>query len=483
MTNKKILTFTLLFLITFSSLAIEKADATGLGVGPNYINFDSALKNTTYKQTIFIFNENNYDIEAELEIWGEPKDWIKFYEKNALCCEINSVYISNNSNKPIDCHISVPKDIINDLYEAVIYVNIFQVDNTKPDSNYSSVDLSLPIEVFVNVTGEQDYNVSVERISFQNVEIGNPAPITIQFKNNGNVQASPKLDVTITKDNIYIEKIASKSKNIEPGKSSIHTFEWNTTGKVSGKYNAYFEIYEGNNNIIQENVSVELFPIGSIERNGTFNGITVEGDLKKGEIARILATFSNLGLTKLEAQFFGEIYLDGNLIGTIESEKVKVAKYQTHQFISYLNLNTNGEYRIKGYILYGGTPTETKELKFNVGINLLGSPKVIILLVGFFTIGLAVLLYYIYKNRRRYGYDKISFKKKKPKTGLKLKRIISKKLSSLRATKAKESDLKIVNSNKPKKKRKIHVKKKKKPASFTIDDMSAKEIEDYVKSL
>jgi len=473
MNHCKIIALALIFLTVFSLSNTQQAESRGLGVGPNYIKLDSAFKNTTYKHPIYIFNENDYDIEAELEISGEPKNWTKFYKLNTPCCPINSINIKNNSNLPVDCKISIPADLANGVYHGMIYVKIKPNENITADSNYSSVDLSIPIELYINVTGIQEYNVSIDQILVKSVEIGYPATIKVFFKNNGNVQASPKIDVTITKDGNYIDKISSDSNTIEPGNINTHIFEWDTIGKVSGKYNAYFEIYGDNNLIAQKNVSFELLPPGTIERNGTLKDIIVEGTLEKGKVGKIIATFSNIGAIDLEAQFFGEIYLNGDLIGTIESQQVKVSKYKNHQFVSYLNIEHDGEYTVKGYVLYGGLPTETKELHFNVGFKT--SDALMFLAVLSLIIFFVYLLYCYTKGKKTVLTRVISYK---------LKRVLSKRptLSTFKKDDDFNFEKDILAS--PKKKRRMHFKKKeKKPAGLSIEKMSAKEIEDYVKSL
>lgn len=468
-------TVTLLLILSIFLLAnVQQVESRGLGVGPNYIALNSALKNSTYQHTIYIYNENDFDIDVELEILGEPNNWIKFFEVDAPCCGIKVTNIKNNSNKPLDCKISIPGDIANGLYEGVIYINMMPpAENITGDTNFSTVTLSLPIELFINVTGDQDYNVSVGQISIKNVEIGYPASIKVHFGNNGNVKASPTIEVTITKDDMYIDKITSKCKTINPGNSFSHSFNWDTIGKVSGRYNAYFKIYDGEKHIKQTNVSFELFPPGTIERNGTLEEIKIEGILEKGKIVKIIATFLNEGAIDLEAQFFGEIYLDGELIGTIDSSQGLVPKYKTHQFISYLTLASNGEYTIKGYVNYGGMSTESKEYKFTVGnISSTLDINLIILLV---LIIFVVIILYIFKfKKKNKNYEKLGFKKPKISTST-------------------ANDSAVNGSNVPlKKKRKLKLKsskrtkikkKKEKPLGVSLENMSAKDIEEYVKGL
>ncbi len=468
MKNIKIFAILILFFSLISISSIQNVKADGYGVGPNFIEIDSALRNMTYRQTVYIYNENNFDVKAQFSIAGEPKDWIKLYEFNAECCTITSLDIPKNSNIPVTCKIEIPIEAANKIYDATIYIDFNSSAYEEISGNYTTVTLSLPIEVSLNVTGDQNYDVTLKLLDIQDVEINSKLLIRTQFENKGNVISKPTIEVTITKDNVYIDKIKANTAPIKPLNINSNIIEWNTTGKAAGRYNAYINIYEGNNKIEQTNITFELLPQGTIKRNGTFEGITYEGDLEKGKIIRIIGKFINEGQIEIEAQFFGEIYKDGNLIGTINSPVIKVAKYKEHHFISYFNIEENGEYLVKGYVLYGGIPTEIKQLKFTVGSILSGNT--LILLTSLFLIFLTgITIYYLLKKKKLSFIKKIKWKSPK------------KHIKFVKKPKELVKPVKKVEINK-KAKRKVRIKKRQ-PTSIRIEDMSAKELEEYVQSL
>ena len=460
---------TLIVLVTYSNIPVKGG---GLGVGPSYIVIDDALRNSTYTQTIYIYNENEFDSEITFEHIGETKEWTKLYEDlNCESCENNpleSIFIKNMTTKQIFCEITVPGDAANGLYNGSIDVMSQPAEISGSNGTQSSVGLNMPVLISINVTGDEIYNLSVESIDFEDKEINYPANIKIKFKNLGNVEATPTVDITITKDDFLVDKI-TKTSRTKPGQISSLELEWNTIGKVSGEYNAYFKIYQNENIIHEQNITFELFSPGSFTREGIIEEITYEGDLSKGKVVKIISVFLNSGNIETKAKFFGEIYLNNELVGTIESPETLVPKYEQRRFVTYLTLNENGEYLISGYFNYEGRTTETKELKFTVGANLgnIILPFVIILI-------LIVIIYYLIKSGILQKKEFSFFNKN-----------TSGKLFSEKS-KIENKNLNFDEEEQPieKEKRKIRFKKKdKKPASFSIEDMTAKEIEEYVKGL
>ena len=465
--NRKI-TVILIPICLLFLLNVQNAEGYGFGVGPNYIHLDSALRNTTYRQTVYLYNEHNVDTSVNFSIVGETINWMNLYEYNKECCPLESIQIKNNSHMPIICKIDIPANVANKEYESIIYVDFNSTLSNKQTGNISNVKLSLPIEVFINVTGDQDYNVSIRLLQIKDGEVNLPLKIRAQYENKGNVIAQPTIEILITKDDVYIDRVVSRSNPIKPLNLYTHNIEWDTVGKPSGFYNAQISIFEGSVLIKNTNLSFKLLPPGSLERNATFDGITFEGEPKKGEMVKLIAKFTNTGKIDLDAQFFGEIYRDDDLIGTITSPVTKVTKYKQHSFVSYLTLDKNGEYSVKGYVLYGGIPTETKELAFSVNAGM--SLSQIILLLVFISAGVIIFLFYSVIKKNDFS-NKLKWKSPKPAS------------SSKREIKTTYKPKKATYFNK-KKKIKVKVKGKEgKSKPVDIEKMSVKEIEEYVKNL
>ena len=81
----------------------------------------------------------------------------------------------------------------------------------------------------------------------------------------------------------------------------------------------------------------------------------------------VYAFFENTGEIGTTAKFSGEVYKDGNLIETITSEELQVEKYKDAELVSYFKLESEGEYLIKGKVIYSGKETPVEEVPLKVG--------------------------------------------------------------------------------------------------------------------
>lgn len=360
MKGKTVVISCIVLALVINVFQMPDAKARGIGVGPNYIRLDPALRGSSYKQTIYVYNQNDYGCDILLDSTGEVGDWVSFYESNDLDHQIDSTTVPSASSKDIVIKISIPTDASYGEHEGNAIITCKSADP-------STVDLNLPISLSINVTGEQNLNVSVWYVEVDNVEINEPCRLRLQFKNTGNVVADPHTEVIITKDGKYIDSLSGTAEPIQPDQLGTQELVWNTAGMVAGDYVAHFNITLDGKLVEEKDVSFKLLPPDTFTRNGTLLDITHEGKPEKGKVLKIIATFKNTGDVDTDAKFIGEIYKDGELIDVIESDGINVPKYKTENLYAYYTIQENGTYVISGYILYGGKKTSTEELSFMVG--------------------------------------------------------------------------------------------------------------------
>lgn len=394
-----IVAFLTLFAIIISVTAVQ---GTMLGVGPSYIIIKDALRGAApYEKTLYIYNEDNENHTISLKGTENVSGWVTFYEFNDLNVSINSTFVQNNTMKTILCKIFIPEDTANGLYNGTIEASVKANKVNESSENTSQVELVIPILVSINVTGLQDFNLTVQNVNIENTEINFLSKISVEFKNSGNVRASPVVEVIITKDGRYIDEISSAHysfPDILPEKMNTYIMDWNTTGKVSGSYIANFTITNSNDVIYQEDVEFSLFPPGTFTRNGTLKSITYQGDLKKGAELKIISTFLNTGEVDTYAKFLGEVYRDGQLVSTLNSEEIIVRKFTEKSFVSYITLAEDGKYQVMGHFLYEGKETNTRELDFTIGSAL--NSIYLIIIFGAVVCGVAGGSLYIRRNKR-----------------------------------------------------------------------------------
>ena len=407
--KKKLLMINLLIFITLLTYNFN-AVGRGLGIGPAIIELDSALRGTSYQKILFIYNENDVDSIIDLDVIGVIKDWISFYELNDTKNSINVTLVKAHSVKEILTKIKIPENISNDIYNGTIMASV--VPNVNLSGNASQVILRMPCLVSINVTGTENLNVTIEGMRIDKTEIGYPLDIIIDFLNTGNVIAEPKINVNITKDNIYIDRFSYQKDKIQPGAPCHTVVQWNTTGMVAGTYVANITITLGGKTILQKDIEFQLLPPGTLTANGTIKQLTYQGIPKKGNTIKIIAKFMNTGLIQTKAKFIGEVYINGQLVKTIESQELIVKKYTTRTLVAYLPIDRDGNYLIKGYVVYSGKTTPVVGLKFQIGMQYI-PPQYIGGAIG--GVAIAAVAFFIVKKKQTKPLAKKLFNNKNKK--------------------------------------------------------------------
>ena len=208
---------------------------------------------------------------------------------------------------------------------------------------------------------------TVDGISVADVEVRYPLRIKVQFSNTGNVVTAPQISVNIaTQDGTAINNFTSNESKVKPGNRETIPVEWDTTGNEPGNYTTDVSVALGEDIIRTEKLSFAILPVGTLTRTGTLVELLLEGKPELGALAAIGATFINTGQIDTRAKFIGEVYYNGKLVDTIESEEILVPIGERDTLKSYLKVESPGEYIIKGYVNYEGKKTEIKEIPFTV---------------------------------------------------------------------------------------------------------------------
>jgi len=392
---------TILTAIFVFAMFSTNVESTALGINPQYITINNALRGGEYTKNINIFNQGDEDEKVSLSSSGDISTWTFFYDKDNLNETINNITLPANSIKQVLVIFKIPKNIPNGIYIGKILVKTIPLDTSEKNLTVT-VPLSLPIFTTINVTGEQILNGTVEEITIEDAEINYPTRIKIDFLNTGNVIAQPEIKINIfTASGLLIENFTYKKDNIEINKSKTIEIKWNTTGKAPGEYIANITVFLGGKVIRSQNLSFQILPYGTLSRSGYMTNLTYQGVPQKGNLIRIIAVFFNTGEIDTKAKFIGEVYIDGSLSEIIESEEVVVEKYKKKAITAYLEIKKDGEYVINGYILFEGKTTNITKISFTVGNSL--SLQIILLLTG---LGLATVIFFVIWKKKPLKFNK-----------------------------------------------------------------------------
>jgi hypothetical protein len=339
--------------------------AVGLGVGPTNIEISDALRGGEYLRTISIKYIGEGQAIMELSVTGDISDWVTFYEHGELTTPVEHVTAIAGEWTYAMVQFSIPDNAPVGNTTGTIYVN-----NIPPEGDGDggvTVGLQGKVDVNIIVTGTQILTGVVNSVTARDTEVGYPLRVEVQFRNTGNVVATPQIDIEITKDDASIDNLTFAETKVNPEKSEAIPVEWDTDGRELGDYAAHVAISLDEEVIATGDLDFAILPVGTLTRFGEFIELAFEGEPKLGTITKVQATFSNSGFIDTKAKFIGELYCDNELIDTLESEETLVPVGQSDILISYVMPEKQGDYDVKGYINYEGKETEVKEISFSIG--------------------------------------------------------------------------------------------------------------------
>ena len=339
--------------------------AVGIGVAPSEIKIHDAFRGEEYRKTITVSNADEYEAIFSFNVSGECADWISFYKPEDIATPITSITIPGNEKREILVVFKIPNDAENRIYNSAIIVQ--RAPKAVEGGVGAGVALKMPISVTIEVTGVQKLTGEVRDIRTTDVEVNYPLRIKVDFQNTGNVIARPLIEVAIVKDNVTIDTFTHADTAVKPNERKIISVEWDTTGREVGDYIAEVTVSLGGEILAAKDLTFKLLPVGTLSRKGSLIELKYEGELLVGRVVKILATFRNIGEIDTKAKFVGEVFMDGSLIDTLHSEEILVPVRETRTLIAYLKIEKEGNYKIRGYVVYEGKTTDTKEISFNVG--------------------------------------------------------------------------------------------------------------------
>jgi len=300
----------------------------------------------------------------QLTATGDIAEWVSFYDPNNPSSPIESASATAGEWTRLWVKFYIPDNAPVGTSTGTILITTAALSESESGA---SIQLQAKTEVSIVVTGTAVLSGQVNSISTRDTETGYPLRIEVQFKNTGNMVATPEINVNISQDGVNIDSPSFAQEAVKPKQTGTICAEWDTSGRDLGDYTAHVAVDLGEETLGTEELSFAILPVGTITRAGVFTELSLKGEPGLGEIIKIQATFLNTGQIDTEAKFIGELYCDNELVDTLESEEALVPVGQSDILTSYVTPEKQGDYDIKGYVNYEGRKTEVKEISFSIG--------------------------------------------------------------------------------------------------------------------
>ena len=167
------------------------------------------------------------------------------------------------------------------------------------------------------------------------------------------MRSGPKIIIKISKGRENADTI-EKEITLSVGQNKDILIEWETLNQEVGDYVANVEVWLDNKKLADERVLFKILPEGALTKNATVISVNALKTIEVGKPAKIEAKVKNAGAGSINAKIMGEVYLNNELVDTVNGENVMISQDQTGTLVEYFKPEQSGIYIIKGYVLYEG---------------------------------------------------------------------------------------------------------------------------------
>ena len=347
-------------------MVLSCSTVQAVGVSPPSFTISDTVKGGEYESTIMVYNTAEDDSDYKPSATGPGSEWITFYRVEYPETPVNKINIKGHSKERVLLKIKVADDAPNMEYRPTIFVTTIPQEAAGGGGAVAQPVLQMPVIATILVTGTQTLKGTVKSITAADTELGYPLRIKVEFRNEGNVVAKPKIDVSITKDGQLIDTFVHDETGITPNKIDTIDVLWATAGKEPGDYIASVDVSLGEDALATEDLPFTILSSGTQTREGTLDSLALAGEPLMDRLIKVLARFENTGTGDTKAKFAGEVYRNGELIEVLASDEKLIAAGETANIASYYKITIPGDYLIMGLVRYEGKETEAKDVSFTV---------------------------------------------------------------------------------------------------------------------
>lgn len=274
--------FPLIIAVVVSVLFVDAAYA-GFGITPPYVRNSSLTRNSAYEQTIqLVRNDPTSPLKAEVSI-DVPgiNEWFTVNEGTEF------ILPEGEQKVPMTIKVTVP-----DRADFKNYTGRIKVRTSAPDdlpAGSVSIALGAQIDVDITVIDKEIEDFRVRKIGISDLNEGHKVgwlyfPGKIRFsmsiENTGNVDVAPSRVVFKLYDSsgqILLEETehTNRIKKVEPFKAGDVIAEL-PTRLPAGSYIGRYEIYNGEENKQNGELTVSILPYGTLQAAGYgFMGLSI----------------------------------------------------------------------------------------------------------------------------------------------------------------------------------------------------------------
>lgn len=328
-----------------------------------FIDFEPNLKKTI---TYMVINTQDKEIQVDMYVTGELKDYIKLTETKAI--------LKAGETKSFTFEINLPSKLDRPgNYEARIGA-IESIPTSAGEGATVAARTAVESLFFVRVPYPGKY-IEI-KLDTKDANLGQTAAFTITISNLGelDVTASDEIDIFDPANNKLVTLFAGETKVKSKESGNLYA-NWQTTKDIKpGTYRAVANVkYNGNSATAEKSFKVGELLIDIV--NIKVDKIKKDG-ITKFEIE--LESFWNEKIPNVfvEVQIFDK---DGNKITTVKNESVDMAPWEKKSVTAYLDTKglEAGKYDAKVILHYQDKTTEK-----TIEVEIVAFPYTVLIIIG-----------------------------------------------------------------------------------------------------
>ncbi len=352
----------LMSVLFFSFLMADAAFAGSFAAGPGTIEYENLLKSGYAEAEIYANNPEDVPVDVELSAGGQVATWLSFYPA--------SLRLGPHETGKAIAIIRPPWDAANGQYNGTIML-VSRPDHERThDVQYGmNIETAIVLWVSAEIIGEQIIDYSVSDVSVKSIEVGSATPLTFSGRNNGNVRVIPMITAEIYDANRSVLVLSKHltAESVMPTAKKTETIYISTEDFPEGQYWANISFLIFDMIVDTKMITFDILEEGALTLSGELIQVmTSKQWANPGDIVRIDAVFKNTGQRSAKAKFKGEIYLDDDLVDTLESDEMLVGIGDTVNLSTYYTPEVSGRYAVDGIVYYSGKSTYQKGTVINV---------------------------------------------------------------------------------------------------------------------
>jgi len=172
-----------LFFSVFFSSSITKA---AFGVSPPWIRNNQVLPGTILSQTIYLSRDiSNEALKVTIRIEGDANlvQWIDIDHKDSLIMKKGQAIL------PVRVNINVPKNLVNQNYNADLFISLIPVSHNYLSSNAEvSIGLGAHVSVNLSIAGDKIQDYKIQSVSPQVKKQDDSLSVALKLNNIGNTE-------------------------------------------------------------------------------------------------------------------------------------------------------------------------------------------------------------------------------------------------------------------------------------------------------